>query len=366
MSCQSTAGAPGTHDSNLTPVGALMIRWNVVLAGGVGSRFWPLSTPERPKQLLPLVTDVPMLCDTIDRLRPSAPPERTLVLTNASLRDAVLRLDPSLPPENVIAEPRPAGTCAALAWAARLIAQRDGNDAVMVCTHADWAIGDVPAFRATLDHAATVALTERALVTVGIVPSRPDSGFGYIQPGALVRDDVRRVARFAEKPDRATAERMVADGYLWNSGIFVWCVGDLLEEIRAHTPEVQPALEQSGGDLAQFFAAVKSIAIDVGVLERSQRVMVLPGQFGWDDVGTWAALHRVREHDHQDNAMLGPSVACQATGNVVHAEGTQVVLYGVHDLVVVARDGLVMVTSREKASDLKTLLDALPPEVRDR
>lgn len=343
-----------------------MIRWNVVLAGGIGSRFWPLSTPERPKQLLPLVTDAPMLRDTIDRLRPSAPPERTLVLTNASLRDAVLQLDPSLRPENVIAEPRPAGTCAALAWAARLIAARDGADAVMVCTHADWAIGDVPTFRDTLDRAARVALDERALVTVGIVPSRPDPGFGYIQPGDLLRDDVRRVARFAEKPDRATAERMVADGFLWNSGIFAWCVGDLLDEIRALTPEVAPALAAAGDDLQRFFATVQSVAIDVGVLERSQRVLVMPGQFGWDDVGTWAALHRVRSHDAQGNAMLGPSFACHASGNVVHAEGTQVVLYGVQDLVVVAREGLVMVTTRERAADLKTLLDALPAEVRDR
>lgn len=343
-----------------------MIRWNVVLAGGIGSRFWPLSTPERPKQLLPLVSDAPMLCDTLDRLRPSAPPERTLVLTNASLRDAVLRLDPTLPPENVIAEPRPAGTCAALAWAAKLIAARDGRDAVMVCTHADWAIGDVPAFRATLDHAAQVALREHALVTVGIVPSRPDSGFGYIQPGAPVGTTARRVARFAEKPDRQTAERMVSDGYLWNSGIFAWCVGDLLDEIRALTPEVQPALDAAGDDLTAFFAQVTSIAIDVGVLERSRRVLVLPGQFGWDDVGTWAALHRVRTHDAQHNAMLGPAFACHASGNVVHAEGTQVVLYGVQDLVVVAREGLVMVTTRDRAADLKTLLDALPADVRDR
>jgi mannose-1-phosphate guanylyltransferase len=343
-----------------------MIRWNVVLAGGIGSRFWPLSTPDRPKQLLPLVTDAPMLCDTIDRLRPSAPPERTLVLTNASLRDAVLQLDPTLPPENVIAEPRPAGTCAALAWAAKLIADRDGRDAVMVCTHADWAIADVPTFRATLDRAAQVALREHALVTVGIVPSRPDPGFGYIQPSIDRGEGVRGVARFAEKPDRATAERMVHDGYLWNSGIFAWCVGDLLDEIRAVTPEVQPALEAAGDDLASFFAQVKSIAIDVGVLERSSRVLVLAGEFGWDDVGTWAALHRVRAHDAQDNAMLGPSFACEATGNVVHAEGTRVVLYGVQDLVVVARDGLVMVTTREQAADLKTLLDALPPEMRDR
>lgn len=338
--------------------------WNVVLAGGVGSRFWPLSTPERPKQLLPLISESPMLQDTLERMRPLAPLSQTLVLTNASLREAVLALEPALPPENVIAEPRPAGTCAALAWAAQVIAQRAGADAVMICVHADWAIGDVGAYRATLTEAARVAFEERALVTVGIVPSRPDPGFGYIQPGAAVREGVRRVARFVEKPDPERAARMVADGFLWNSGIFAWCVGDLLDEIRDHTPEVQPALSAAGDDVAAFFAQVQSVAIDVGVLERSARVLVLPGQFEWDDVGTWAALHRVRTRDAQNNAMLGPTFALQATGNVVHADGTQVVLYGVDDLVVVAREGLVMVTRREKATDLKTLLDALPAEVR--
>jgi mannose-1-phosphate guanylyltransferase len=341
-----------------------MTVWNVVLAGGVGSRFWPLSTPERPKQLLPLISDAPMLQDTLNRMRPLAPLSQTLVLTNASLRDAVLALEPDLPPDNVIAEPRPAGTCAALAWAAQVIAKRAGDDAVMVCVHADWAIGDVAAYQSTLANAARVARTERALVTVGIVPSRPDTGFGYIQPGDAVGDGVRRVVRFIEKPDRERAAQMVADGFLWNSGIFAWCVGDLLDEIRTHTPEVQPALAASGDDLTTFFASVTSIAIDVGVLERSHRVLVLPGQFGWDDVGTWSALHRVRERDAQNNAMLGPTFALQASGNVVHADGTRVVLYGVDDLVVVAREGLVMVTTRAKAADLKTLLDALPPEVR--
>ena len=346
-----------------------MILWNVVLAGGVGSRFWPLSTPERPKQLLPLISDAPMLRDSLDRMAPLAPPERTLVLTNASLRDAVLALEPTLPPENVIAEPRPAGTCAALAWAARTIAARTGPESVMVCVHADWAIGDVEQYRATLLEAASVAASQHALVTVGIVPSRPDVGFGYIQPGdpvgvASSSALVRRVARFVEKPDRARAEEMVANGYLWNSGIFAWRVGDLLDEVRAHTPEVQPALDAAGDDLAAFFAQVKSIAIDVGVLERSERVLVIPGQFGWDDVGTWAALHRVRAHDSQENAINGRSFALQASGNVVHADGPAVVLYGVDDLVVVARDGLVLVTTREKAADLKTLLDALPADLR--
>ena len=144
----------------------------------------------------------------------------------------------------------------------------------MVCVHADWAIGNVEQYRATLHEAASVAVSQHALVTVGIVPSRPDVGFGYIQPGAPVvvagsSAMVRRVARFVEKPDHTRAEEMVSNGYLWNSGIFAWRVGDLLDEVRAHTPEVQPALDAAGDDLAAFFAQVKSIAIDVGVLERS-------------------------------------------------------------------------------------------------
>jgi mannose-1-phosphate guanylyltransferase len=336
-----------------------------VLAGGVGSRFWPLSTPARPKQLLPLVTETPMLVDTLQRLAPIADAAHTLVLTNASLAETVRASAPDLPAANVIAEPRPAGTCAALAWAAAEIARRDGREAVMLCVHADWAIGDVAGFRETLAFAADVASREQALVTVGVVPTRPDPGFGYIQPGETRGDRVRTVARFIEKPDRQRAEQMVHDGYLWNSGIFAWRVGDLLDEIMALTPEVAPALRAHGDDREAFFAAVQSVAIDVGVLERSARVLVVAGDFGWDDVGTWAALHRVRAHDAQGNAALGRSHALDATDNVVHTEGTPVVLYGVHDLVVVVRDGVVLVTTRERAADLKTLVDSLPPDLRE-
>jgi mannose-1-phosphate guanylyltransferase len=305
-----------------------------------------------------------MLADTLRRMEPLAPMERTLVLTNASLRDRIVQLFPDLPPENVIAEPRPAGTCAAIAWASHIIAERAGRDAVMTCVHADWAIADDAGYRDTLEHAASIAEREHSLVTVGIVPDRPDPGFGYIQPGEVVRDEVRRVARFVEKPDVARAEQMVRDGFLWNSGIFAWRVGDLLDEVEKLTPEVWPALAKHGDDLEAFFGAVKSIAIDVGVLERSDRVLVIPGSFGWDDVGTWAALHRVRQHDANDNAMHGRVHALQATGNVVHADGAAVVLYGVENLVVVSTGAVTLVTTRDKASDLKTLLDTLPPELR--
>ena len=344
-----------------------MARWNVILAGGVGSRFWPLSTPQRPKQLLPLVHDQPMLRDALDRLLPTAPATHTLVLTNASLRGTVADLAPMLPSANILIEPRPAGTCAALAWAAQVIADRDGPDAVMVCTHADWAIGDVSAFQATLAQAVAAAEAHHALVTVGIVPVRPDTGYGYIEPGEPLDGSVRRVSRFVEKPDRRRAEAMVEAGYLWNSGIFVWRVGDLLEELRTHTPEVFPALADAHGDADRFFGAVATpLAIDVGVLERSQRVLVVPGTFGWDDVGTWASLHRVRSRDAHGNAVIGPAVGVEAHDNVVHADGPPVVFYGVSDLVVVSRDDVVLVTTRDRAADLKRLIEAIPPGFLDR
>ena len=343
-----------------------MSGWAVVLAGGVGSRFWPLSTPQRPKQLLPLVGHRSLLGDTLARLTPLAPPERTLVLTNASLAERTAALAPALPRENVIAEPKPAGTAAALAWAAAEIARRAGDDTLMTCVHADWAIGDAPAFVDTLRTAGRVADRERALVTVGIVPTRPDPGFGYIQCGEPASHEAFHVARFAEKPDRATAERMVREGYLWNSGIFVWRVGDFLDEVNAHTPEVAPALASAGHDLAAFFAAVRPVSVDVGVLERSRRVLVIPGRFGWDDVGTWAALQRVRPRDASGNAVSGRAHALDAADNVVHAEGNAVVLYGVSGLVVVTRDGLTLVTTVERSAELKTLIDSLPDDLRDR
>lgn len=342
-----------------------MSRWVVVLAGGVGSRFWPLSTPARPKQLLPLVTATPLLRETLDRLREVADAAHTLILTNASLVPAIRELASEIPTDNIIAEPRPAGTAGALTWAANHIARRD-PDGTMISVHADWSVGDPASFCRALQRAADLAEQQGALITVGIVPSRPETGFGYIAPGAVVEGDARRVDRFVEKPDAATAELMVAKGYLWNSGIFVWRVGDFLDEVKALTPEVAPALAAHPNDIGTFFGAVQSIAVDVGVLERSRRVLVIPGEFGWDDVGTWAALRRVRALDAHGNAAVGPAFAVDAAGNVVHAEGGDVVLFGVSNLIVVSRPGLTLVTTMEDAANLKTLIERLPAEVRER
>ncbi|MEO5903052.1 MAG: sugar phosphate nucleotidyltransferase [Gemmatimonadaceae bacterium] len=342
-----------------------MTRWAVVLAGGVGSRFWPLSTPERPKQLLPLVNDEPLLVNTLRRLEPIVSAERTLILTNASLTEAVAAIAPSIPRENILAEPKPAGTAAALAWAALEIERRDGPDAAMLCVHADWAIGDAQGFRDTLLAAERTAREEDALVTVGVVPTRPDPGFGYLEPGPETAGGSRVVTRFVEKPDREKAEMMMQNGYLWNSGIFVWKAGTFLDEVRALTPEVSNAFGTTESGLESFFAAVKPISVDVGVMERSSKVRVLSGDFAWDDVGTWEALRRVKAGDASGNVSSGKVHAVESTGNVVHAEGNEVVLYGVSDLVVVTRDGLTLITTTERSADLKTLFETLPPEILD-
>jgi mannose-1-phosphate guanylyltransferase len=336
-------------------------RWAVVLAGGTGSRFWPLSTPEKPKQLLPLVTEKPLLHDAVARLRPIVDPEHTVILTNAGLTKAIGKLLPELPRQNIIAEPQPAGTSAALAWAALSIERREGRDAVMICVHADWAIADEDRFRETLLEAEKVAVRTKSLVTVGIVPTRPDPGFGYIQPTDTASGKPSAVKRFVEKPDRVRAEEMRNDGYLWNSGIFVWRVGDFLDELDEHTPELAAALRHGRtGDASQFFASViMPVSVDVGVLERSNKVMVVPGDFGWDDIGTWGALSRVRNKDEFGNVTTGDAHLLDCADNVVHADSGQVVMYGVNDLVVVTRNGLTLVTTTDKASDLKRLIESL-------
>jgi mannose-1-phosphate guanylyltransferase len=340
-------------------------RWVVVLAGGVGSRFWPLSTSLRPKQLLPLVSDEPMLLETLKRLKPIASPAKTLVLTNAGLVPAIGKLKGAPPKKNLIAEPKPAGTAAALAWAANVIRQRDGAEATMISVHADWSIANPAGFREALIAAASAAEKHKSLVTVGIVPTRPDSGFGYIDPGTHVSPGVRRVKRFIEKPNSDKAAELRAAGALWNSGIFAWRVGDFLDEVKALSPEVGPALTKHAKSLSGFFGAVKTIAVDHAVLERSKKVMVLPAEFGWDDVGTWGALRRVRPRDSRGNTVHGDVHVQDSSHNVVHAEGARVALFGVNDLVVVVRDGVTLVTTIEKSSDLKQLVDAVPPKWRD-
>ena len=349
--------------------------WGVVLAGGIGSRFWPLSTPERPKQLLALVGDRPLIADTVARLSPLVPAERVLVVTSRDIADALHAAIPEVPAANMLIEPRPLGTAAALAWGAQEVARRAGPKTVFVALHADLAAAFPDQFRHAVRRAAAIAASgEDLLVTLAARPTRPETGFGYVVPGAPLERDVPfsaggavRVERFIEKPGAILAEELIDRGALWNAGVFVWQADVVLEALAAHTPELQhglPAL--AAGRLDRFAGLIQSISIERGLLERSDRVVALPADFGWDDVGTWACLRRVRELDDTGNGVSGTAHLVDASSNIVHAESGTVVVYGVSKMLVVTRPGLTFVTSLERAKELKPLLDALPPELRPR
>lgn len=342
-----------------------MSRWAAILAGGSGTRFWPLSTPERPKQFLPLSSERPLLVDTVRRLEGLVPPERVLVVTGVRYVDETRRLVEGLPPENVLGEPRAASTGPALAWGTAVAAARD-PDAAVLSLHADWHVGDDVAFRRTAAHALDVAEAHDVLVTVGVVPTRPDVGYGYIRRGEPLDPEAWRVEQFVEKPGADRAAALIAEGALWNSGLFAWRAARFEAETAAVAPEIAPHLDRlRSGDIDGFFAAVTPIAVDVSHFERSRHVAVVPGAFPWDDVGTWAALARVRAVDAEGNVGVGEVVVHGGSGNVVWADDGPVVLDGTRDLVVVRANGVTLVTTRERAAHLKTLLEALPPHLRD-
>lgn len=340
------------------------MNWAVVLAGGYGTRFWPLSTPQNPKQLLPLAGPRSTAEDAVARLSGLVPPERTLVVTGAALAP-LMRDRLPVPSDNVLAEPRAASTAPALIWATSEAARRDA-DAAVVSMHADWTIPDAEAFRRTAELALGSARAHDRLVTVGMVPSRPETGYGYIVPGGNLDPETRTVARFSEKPDAATVLDLIAAGALWNSGLFAWTASRLRAEVEAHTPEVAPHLRSlEVGDVASFFQGVTPISIDVGLLERSNAVAVVSGKFSWDDIGTWEALPRVRSKDSLGNVAVGYAFLHEARDCIVWADSDPVVLSGVQDLVVVHANGRILVMNRSRAANLKQLLDALPPAIRD-
>jgi mannose-1-phosphate guanylyltransferase len=340
------------------------MRWAVILAGGSGTRFWPLSTPSRPKQVLPLSGDRSTAEEAFARLEGLVPRERTLLVTGEALA-APLRELLGVAPENLLVEPRPASTGPALIWATWEAFRRD-PDAEVLSLHADWAVRDAEAFRRAADLALRTAATHDTLVTVGIVPSRPETGYGYIVPGPSLDDQARTVARFSEKPDAATALTLLAEGALWNSGLFAWSARALLREIRAHTPEIAPHLASlEVGNIKQFFERVTPVSIDVGLLERSNTVAVVPGIFPWDDIGTWDALARTNPRDARGNVVHGPVYIQNSHDCICWSDGEPIVVNGAQELVVVHANGRTLVMHRTKAADLKKVLDSLPADVRD-
>ncbi len=340
------------------------MKWAVLLAGGSGTRFWPLSSPSNPKQLLPLTGPGSTAEDAVARLDGLVPKERVLLVTGAALAEQLKRRL-GLGDANVLVEPKAASTGPALIWASHEALRRD-PDAEVLSLHADWSIGDPVAFRRTAAQALETAVVHDRLVTVGMIPSRPETGYGYIVPGKPLDAIARSVARFQEKPDAATALDLMAAGALWNSGLFAWTARRLRDAVRRHTPEVASALSRlDAGDVEGFFRKVTPISIDVGVLERSSRVAVVSGAFAWDDIGTWEALARVRPKDPAGNVIIGPAVAHESHDCIIWSSGEPIVVSHMQEVVVVQANGRVLVMPRHGSAELKKVLDALPPAIRD-
>jgi mannose-1-phosphate guanylyltransferase len=349
----------------------------IVMAGGSGTRFWPASRASRPKQFLPISGGEPMIRETVARLEGLVPIERVLVVSAESQAELVRAALPELPPENLVLEPLARNTGPCIALAALELARR-APDSLQVVLPADHVIAPVEEFRRTVREAAEAAREADVLITFGVRPLSPATGYGYIELGPRVETRsgalVHAVRRFVEKPARARAEAFLASGgFLWNSGLFLWSTRAILAAFRRHLPEVLEALEGAPDEGARrrAYASLPSVPVDKGIMERAENVRVMPIEYRWSDVGSWAALAELKTADESGNhaALSGAArlIAEEADANVVYAEGDELVcLLGVHDLIVVRSGDVTLVCPRDRAEDVKRLVERLKTEGPER
>lgn len=340
----------------------------VILAGGRGERFWPQSREKKPKQLLALTGGKTMLEETIARIAPLAPSANQWIVTSADLVPAIGRM--GVKSRHLVGEPMGRNTAPAIALAAAEISKLD-PDAAMIVLPSDHFIKDVPKFRETLRAAVELA-QKKYLVTIGIAPARPETGYGYIERGDIMPDceiPCFAVKSFREKPDLATAERFVKSGYFyWNGGIFVWRADVILK----HIEQLMPALSQRLGAwqamgglkagpkaLAAFYRDVEKVSIDYGVMEKAGKVAVVKGDFGWDDLGSWEAIERFYPADAAGNVAVGWAAAVDSGRNIVVCDKGVIATLGVSDLIVVRSGDAVLVCHRSRAQEVRSVLEQL-------
>jgi mannose-1-phosphate guanylyltransferase len=344
----------------------------VVMAGGSGTRFWPASRAARPKQFLPLADGKPMVQATIDRVAGLCGEDAVWVVAGKKLGKPLTKLLPSLPKDRLLLEPEARDTAPCIALAAAVIAATDPQ-ATMAVLPADHVIAPTDAFQAMLRAGAAIAQDGETLVTFGVAPTFPATGYGYVECGAPLvgHDGAFAVRRFREKPDRATAEGFLrSGGFLWNSGIFVWRVEAILRAMRAADPELGAAADamlaaaqkRDKTGLQRAFLKAPKRSIDYAVMEKAPKVAVVRAPIRWDDVGSFPALGAIAPPDADGNVTVAANgaaaIALQSGGNVVYADGARTVaLFGVRDLVVVAVDDAVLVCPKDRAQDLKALVE---------
>lgn len=344
----------------------------VILAGGRGTRFWPLSRKKRAKQLLALDGKHTMIQQTVARLLPLASPKRFWVITNEDLRPAILKQLPKLVKPQVLAEPIGRNTAPAIGLAAFILLRKD-PDAVIGMFPSDHVISDEKAYQATIGRAVEIAAEGENIVVLGIQPTRPETGYGYIEAGGVSRGEALRVRRFTEKPDAETAGAFVAAGnYFWNSGMFLWSARTLANALREHLPNTAPFLEEIAASYAtrkfaptfrKLYPKCENISVDYAVLEprsakgeQAGNIFCLTADFGWNDLGSWTALHEhhtAKSRPAEGNLVSSAGVfLLNARGNYLHAPGKFVAAVGVNDLVVVETPDALLITTRQQAQDV--------------
>jgi mannose-1-phosphate guanylyltransferase len=345
--------------------------YTVIMAGGIGSRFWPESRIARPKQFLNVVGEATLLQNTLSRMQGLVPAERCYVVTHERYVTQTHEQLPALPPDNIFAEPVGRNTAPAIAFAAARLLEQD-PDATMIVLPADHLIRNVAQFHAVLRVALEKAEEPGALVTIGITPTHPSTGYGYVQVnhGGDLDDEVLRaypVRTFAEKPNVATAERFLDSGdFLWNSGMFIWRADSILAQMQTHLPDAYDAFaplhqqhDFSDEAVQEAYQNSPRISIDYGVMERARQVYLVPGSFGWSDVGDWRAVYDLSEKDGLGNALRNQVIMHDASRCLVRASDRLIVVVGIHDTVVVDTEDAVLICHRDSTQQVKNVVEYL-------
>ena len=347
----------------------------VIMAGGRGERFWPKSRNSCPKQFLSLTSDgETMIQKTVRRLLPLVDMSDIYIVTNAAYGSLVAEQLPDIPKENILSEPTARNTAPCIAFAAAVI-NRKYDDAIMMVLPSDHLIGLEDIYINTLKKAAKVAAQNGNLVTIGITPEYPETGYGYINFGSEDESGAYKVERFVEKPDLATAEMYFTSGkYLWNSGMFVWKLSTILDNIKRLMPDIYEGAvkigEAYGTDsfnevLVREFTAFRSESVDFGIMEKAENIYTIPGSFGWDDVGSWLAVERINKTDSDKNYITGDVISVASRHTTVCGGKRLIAAVGLEDVIIVDTDDAVLVCSKNSTQDVKKVIAQLREQGRN-
>lgn len=341
----------------------------VIMAGGIGSRFWPRSKEKTPKQLLKIFGDKTMIQDTVNRLYGIVEKENIYVITNKIQKDEIIAQLPQIPSENILEEPFGRNTAACIGLAATIIGKKT-KDGVTIILPADHIIKDIESFHATINRAINFAFTSEGLVTIGIKPSRPETGYGYIQiDERTIEDGIYKVYTFAEKPNYATAVRFMESGdFFWNSGMFIWRVDVIIDEIRKLMPDLYEGLESIKAEigtpkyestLTNVYGLLKNISIDYGIMEKSQKVYLTKGEFSWSDVGSWEEVYQLSEKNVDGNTAIGNVYTEMTVDSYIYSPDKFTAVIGVENLIIINTKDALLICRRDKTQEVKKVVDHL-------